>query len=246
MWCSYDSTAVGVCLRQGEYEEWEEKFDARRVTEGDLGGGSTPYGGSQSTQDPMSGMLESILGGGGSVPQSQAPASGGDLISGLLEAIMGGGAASQQSMPQAQASDPISAILEAIMGGAMQGSAQQQDSLGALGGAGSGSFLGTIISALAQKIGLPPQLAQIVVSFVLKKLLSGAAGASQSGGYSGGGLLPSAPSADEGLNLDGLLDQMGRGQTVDIGAVRSSGMVEELSRETGLKLTWRQPASKRF
>jgi len=181
-------------------------------------------------------LLKAILGGASASPsQSQSSA---DPMQEMLEAIMGGASGQQGGMQQGgmqqQASDPISAILEAILGGAAQGGAQQQDSMGAVGGAGMDSFLGTIISALAQKIGLPPQLAQIVVSFVLKKLLSGAAGASQSGGYSGGGLLPSASSGDEGLNLDGLLEQMGRGQTVDARALQSTGMAEELSRETGL------------
>jgi len=199
-----------------------------------LGGASAQPSQSQSTGDPTAEMLESILGGGASAQQDSAQAPGGDMISGLLEAILGGGMSAQQGSTQAQGGDVISSLLEAIMGGALQGTTQQQDSMGALGGSGTSSFLGTIIAALAQKIGLPPQLAQLVVSFVLKRLLSGAAGAGQSGGYPGGGLLPSAPSGDEGLNLDGLLEQMGRGQTVDLGTVRATGMAEELSRETGL------------
>jgi hypothetical protein len=172
-------------------------------------------------------------------------------IGDLLKAILGGGAANQRSQQTQAGQDPLAEILGSILGGGtaqQKRSATQQDGFGLddivgaiLGGSGSGStsgansFLTPIIQALAQKLGLPPQMAGAVVAFVLTKVLPG---------LMGGGRLPSAtptpsgrgavPQQQEGLDLDGLLEQMGGAHGVDQGYWRSTGIADQLAQQTGL------------
>jgi hypothetical protein len=93
---------------------------------------------------------------------------------------------------------------------------------------GSNSFLAPIIEGLAENLGLPPAIAQMVVSFVLSKVLSGAAGR---------GRAP-APrrqdAAPEGFDLDHLLEQIGTEQGLDSNYLMSTGMHKELAEQTGL------------
>ncbi len=152
----------------------------------------------------MGDLLEGILGGGG----SQGAGGMGDL----LEGILGGGGS--------QGAGGMGGLLEAILGGG--------------GGLGSNSFLAPIIEGLAEKLGLPPAIAQMVVSFVLDKLLSGGLGGlapSPTAPSGGRGLQPAQP---QGYDLDHLLDAMGSGQQVDSAYLRSSGMADELAQQTGL------------
>jgi hypothetical protein len=82
-------------------------------------------------------------------------------------------------------------------------------------------------------MGLPPQIAQMVVSFLLNKLMGGISGGAPA---SPAGSQPAAeePAAPQGMSLDQVLEQMGSGQGPDLGFMRSSGMAEELAQETGL------------
>jgi len=109
-------------------------------------------------------------------------------------------------------------ILNAILGG---------------GGAnvGANSFLAPIVNGLAQKLGLPPAVAQTVVAFVLGKLMTGLAGGGSPLGAGGGGR---QPAGQQGLDLDGLLEKMGSGSGLDPAELHDTGMPEELSRHTGL------------
>lgn len=194
---------------------------------------------SQSSGDPLQDLLGGIL-GGGAAPQQ--PAGG---IGDLLEGILGGGTAPQQRSTS-PAGGGMGDLLEAILGGG--GSPQQRSSapagglgglletiLGGGGGLGSNSFLAPIIEGLAEKLGLPPAMAQMVVGFVLNKLLSGGLGggmAPSPAEPSGGRGLP--PAQPQGYDLDHLLDAMGSGQQVDPAYLRSSGMADELAQQTGL------------
>jgi hypothetical protein len=92
---------------------------------------------------------------------------------------------------------------------------------------GAGSFLTPLVASLAEKLGLPPEVAQVVVSFAVDKLFAGARGGSMSASRSGSGALDSR-------DLNELLVQMNSDQGVDAELLESSGMVAELSEQTGL------------
>jgi len=78
---------------------------------------------------------------------------------------------------------------------------------------------------LSKKHGLPPQIAQAVVVFVLGKLLKGGMQASPSS---------SAQSEAQGLSLDSLLGRMNSGATLRKADIRAAGMAGELAAYTGL------------
>ncbi|RME43476.1 MAG: hypothetical protein D6791_15325, partial [Chloroflexi bacterium] len=86
-------------------------------------------------------------------------------------------------------------------------------------------------NGVAEKLGLPPAIAQMMVAFVVGKLMSGL--------MSGGGPLEAGagsrqPAGQQGFDLDGLLEQMGSGSGLDPNYLQETGMPEELSRQTGL------------
>jgi len=136
----------------------------------------------------------------------------------LLEGILGGGTASQRrsTLP---AGGGMGDLLEAILGG---GSSQQRSSASA-GGLGSNSFLAPIIEGLAEKLSLPPAMAQMVVSFVLNKLLSAGLGGMASSTATPSGDRRLQPAQSQGYDLDHLLEAMGSGQQVASAYLRSSG-----------------------
>ena len=90
-----------------------------------------------------------------------------------------------------------------------------------------GSFLTPLVSSLAEKLGLPGEVAQMVVSFAVDKLFAGAQGRAMSPSRSGGDALDSQ-------DLNELLAQMESGRGVQTDLLESSGMVAELSEQTGL------------
>jgi hypothetical protein len=169
-------------------------------------------------------LLGSILGGATQGGQQQGQ--GGLDLGGLLEAILGGGAQPQTSEPMPTQSTPggggqaalggLGDLLKSILGGAMGGGSTSE--------AGLGSALAPLVNTLAEKLGLPPQIAQMVVTFVLGKLLSGFAG------QQGGGMIPTP----QGLNLDDLLQRMGSPRGVEASYIQTTGMAKELAGYTGL------------
>lgn len=178
----------------------------------------------QGSGDPLSDLLGGMLGGGSSGGE-------GDL-GGLLEGMLGGGATG--------GSGDMGGLLEGLVGGGgQQGAAGGMgDIFGALLGGGSstattgaGSFLAPIISGVAEKLGLSPQIAQAIVGFVMGKLFAGRLG---------GGEVPGAvaegdmPAGQAGLELDQIVQQLGSGQGLDTTYLRSTGMPEELAAQTGL------------
>jgi hypothetical protein len=220
--------------------------------------------------DPLTDILNSILGGQAgaampSQPGEPAPQVGGaGDLSGLLEGILGGAAGSgtpgqrSRSAPQIGGAGDLGGLLEAILGGGagmgMPGaqpaagvpSGGLMDILGAiLGGGGGGgldSALTPLIAGLADKLGLPPQIAQMVVAFVLGKLMTGQRGAAvpapapsrRSGSASRRRAQPAQPAQPAGLDLDSLLERMNSSQGVDPAYLQSTGMVQELAQQTGL------------
>ena len=228
------------------------------LLKGILGGAqrASPDQGSQA--DPLSDLLGGILGGirpkqagggaagagglqdvlGGILGGADGKLDGGD-IAGILGGILGGGGGGRSTQPS---SGGLGDILGGILGGAGSGSAAQP-SPGGLGGIlggilrggslGANSFLAPIITELAERIGIPPAMASAVVSFLLGKLLSRPAGGAE---ISPGRQQPSRRGATqaEGLDLDHLLDTLGTGQQPSSSYLRSTGIVDELSQQTGL------------
>ena len=95
----------------------------------------------------------------------------------------------------------------------------------------SDAFLAPIVSSLAEKLNLPPQIVQAVVAFVLGKLM-------------GRRLQPgidamAAPTRSQTVqpadtSLDEMVQRMQSGKRVTKTQIRSSGLAKELSAETGL------------
>jgi len=213
-----------------------------------LGGaqGQASGAGSQS-----GGGLEDILGSilGGQTQQSptgQQPAGG---LEDILGSILGG--QTQQSQTRnAQPTGGLAEILGSILGGGRVQQTQQQsggsitDFLGEITGQSpmqSNSFLGPIVTKLAKQLGLPPVVAQMIVSFAISKLMPSAAAASGAMGSTarptGQAQRPAqriAPQAQEGLNLDSLLDTIGTGDSTSASYITQSGMSRELAEQMGM------------
>lgn len=176
-----------------------------------IGGGIPQKGQARAETDPLAEMLQGILGGGmgGAMPQGMGGGSsgmGGDPLGGLLEAILGGG------MAQAGSSS-----------GGMQGGMGVLPGMG--GDMGMNALLAPLADALAKKLGLPPEIAMMVVSFLGAKLLSGAGGQTGSASGSQGGKSSRSRGAQaQSLDLDSLLETMGN----------DKGMAKELAEQTGL------------
>jgi hypothetical protein len=173
-------------------------------------------------------LLNSLLGGAGEEPQDDQAA--GDPLADLLGGLLGGG-----TPGDAQGAGDMGDMLGTLLGGTggAQGAGDMGSLLGAFLGsgdasAGAASPLAPMVSGLTEKLGLPPEVAQMVVSFVLDKLLSGARG---------GGAVPASRSGSgtsAGQDLDDLVAQMSSGKGVDAGFLESTGMTNELSQQTGL------------
>jgi len=183
------------------------------------GGDSQPGGMSQSG-DVMGSLLGSLLGGGtpqgqGSPMDTQQGAGGlGDVMGALLGGGMQGSAPSMGAPAGAsQGAVGIGDILGAVLGG------------GGSTGIGASPLLAPIANLLANKLGLPPVIAQAVVAFVLAKLMSGS-----SGGRAAGRM----DLVEEGPGMQDLLEQAGSGQRLDTRALAATGLPEELAQHTGL------------
>ncbi len=179
-----------------------------------LGGAAAPSSEqAPPANDPLAEMLQGILGGG--MPAGVGPA---DLPSGSA-GIAGG--------------DPLGGLLEGILGGGMGGPSDMGGMGGQPGMGGMDSLLAPMADALSRKLGLPPQIGAMIISFLFSKLLGGMAtggpgfpgGMDQPGGMAGGAQpRPSSGIPAEGLDLDSLLETMSQ----------DKGMAKDLAAQTGL------------
>lgn len=165
---------------------------------------SRQQGNSSQSADPMSDLIGGLLGGG----QPQQPSQGTDQMTDLIGGLLGG----QQSQPQnnSQQAGGLSGmmgLLEKLMGGQSQSAANPIIGL-----------LKPFVAPLAKKANISPEIAMIVVSFVAQKLLAHH---------------PTSGRDSNSFDLDDMLKQMGSGK-IDSNVLQSSGMVNELSRKTGL------------
>ncbi len=164
-------------------------------------------------------LFNAMSSGEESQPDSQAGQTQGNPLADLLGGLLGGSATSGSGdlasmlggSGGAQQGDSMAA-LASMLGGSQQG--------GGAAGMGGNDLLAPIVSGISEKLGLPPDIVRMIVSFVIGKLLSGqsGAGAAQTGG----------------LDLSSLLNQMASGQGVDANYLKSTGMHEELAQQTGL------------
>jgi hypothetical protein len=168
---------------------------------GALLGGS--QGGAQGDADgqddnPMNDMVGDLL---GSVLGGGGQASG---AAGLLGGLLGGGGSQ----------GGLGGLLGGLLGGGSKGGAGEMNPL-----------MAPLANMLADKLGLSPQMAQMVMGFVLGKM-NDAPNPNQAGTRG------AAPQSG-GLNLDNLLEQMNQGG-VDKNFVQSQGLDKELAEQTGM------------
>ena len=164
---------------------------------------------SQQNADPMADLIGGLLRG---QPQSNSQQGGTDLgdMADLVGSLLGGNqpqGQSQNTNQQAGGLGGMMELLETVMGGQSQSSANPIMGL-----------LRPFVAPLAKKANIPPEIAMVVVSFIAHKLLA------------------HHPTSNRDLNtfdLDDMLRQMGSGK-IDLNTLQNSGMVQELSRKTGL------------
>jgi len=178
--------------------------------------------------DPMRGLLDALLGGnptntptenpsaggafsdllgtmmGGTSPNANAPTLGasGDPLGSLLGGLLGGGPTQANTPTQdAAGGEPMSALLGGLLGGGMPGGADTTV-------LGNNSFLAPIIQTIVAKFGIPPQIAETIISFALTQLLSGQGGQ--------------------------LAQMLGNKGTVRQKYLRDSGLANQLAEQTGM------------
>lgn len=181
----------------------------------------------------MDDLLKALLAGavgGKQEPQQPAqeqPAEGGalpNLLGSLLGGLGGAGTGAQPApAAPAQAQQPAGGL---------------GDLLGSLLGGGGASPLGSIVQTLAQKLGLPPAIAQVVVLFVLSKLLPALIGGAAPQAQPAPQPARPAPAQPQagGLDLGDLLGRMLSGSPRRLNAtyLRSTGLHAELAQQAGL------------
>lgn len=173
-------------------------------------------GASQQGADPMAGLIGSLLGGATS-GQSHAPTnpnagSGVDAVAGLVGSLLGGQQQSQSNANSGTADlSGMMGLLESVIGG-------QSGSAGTIGNDPIMALLTPFVPAIAKKVNISPEIAMIVLSFVVHKLLAHH---------------PTSGRDSNSFNLDDMLGQMSSGK-VDPTLLHQSGMVKELSQKTGL------------
>lgn len=193
---------------------------------GALGQDPQEQGQGDSAQDPMASMLGALLGGmeQGGAPNQDAPALGGDEVLGSLgsarSAPMLGDAPASGGMP---AGGDLGGLLGALMGGGGQG-AQGGDAmmgmlgglLGGMGGAapnagapggmntGMNAALAPLADMLADKLGIPREMAMAAMAIVVPMILGKLSGSGTDASGQGGGL---SFSRDEQEQMIGSLTQ---------------------------------------
>lgn len=151
--------------------------------------------------------------------QSQQAA---DPMADLIGSLLGGGQPNmmqqQRQMPQQQSGGlgDMMGLLEMFMGGNQQQQANPMNQMGMNNPIML--LLQPFVEKLAKKMNIPPQIAMMVVSFVAYKLLAHH---------------PTSGRDSNSFDLDDMLKQMSSGK-IDPNILQNSGMINELSRTTGL------------
>ncbi|MBN1661472.1 MAG: hypothetical protein JXA93_23975 [Anaerolineae bacterium] len=230
-----------------------------QMLQGFMGGAQQPTAQSPGIGgDPLAQLLQGFMGGQASqTPATPAePANQGipDLGS-LMQGLGGAGGVGQipegygapAEMGAAQSAPGLGGLLQVLLGGTgspaggtgpapSSGAGGLGDILSAIMGGGSptltsNSLLAPIVDGLAEKLGLPPQIAQAVVAFVLGKLMQHR--------LQPGIDTTQAPARTEtaqprAASLEDVVARMNSGQRVPKVAVRRAGLAKELAAHTGL------------
>ncbi|MBI5298508.1 MAG: hypothetical protein HY869_23770 [Chloroflexi bacterium] len=163
--------------------------------------------GQSAEQDPLAQLVGGLLGGG----QGGADQTTGQVMD-LVGSLLGG----QTSAPSTGASEQgaglgnMMGLLESVIGAGQTG-----ENAGAAAGDPLLSMLQPFINQLAEKVKIPPALATIAVTFVVHKMLAHH---------------PTSGRDSTQFDLDDLL----KTGALNADALKSSGMVSELSQATGL------------
>lgn len=180
--------------------------------------------------------------------QRQQPAAGGaagrDALAELIAGALGG-AAGGRPRPSGQspagAAPNINDLIGSLIGGAVKPGSSQRGGLAdlvsaVLGGAAGGATgqINPVAQMLADRLGIPPMLAQIVVAYFMSKVLSGqaqpAAGAPSAPDAYGIGKTKPKPGQ---LDLDDLLTVMDDAPAMQT-RLANAGVARELAMMTGL------------
>lgn len=168
-----------------------------------------------SMEDILKVLVNSRQQGSSSQQQSDPMA---DLIGNLLGGAQQPSMMGQQSqMPQGQSGGlgDMMGLLEMFMGGNNQ---QQANPMNQMTNNPIMMLLQPFVGKLAKKMNIPPEIAMMVVSFVAHKLLSHH---------------PTSGRDSNSFDLDDMFNQMSKGK-IDSSLLQNSGMINELSRSTGL------------
>jgi hypothetical protein len=166
---------------------------------------------SSDNQDPMGALVGSLLGG----LQSPQGASGNQDPMGALVGSLLGGSQPQTGGNQQPASGlgNMMGLLETFMGSGGQSGGSSMSANDPIMG-----LLQPFVAPLAKKANISPEIAMVVVSFVVHKLLAHH---------------PTSGRDSTSFNFEDMFQQMGSGK-IDQNMLRSSGMVKELATKTGL------------
>lgn len=195
-------------------EPVQGEIDFGSVLQGILGGSGGPVGGAGEVAEEYSAQAEAD------------PVQGGLDVGGLLQGMLGGTGGLTGGTGQSAG----------VSQTATSGAGGFSDILGAIMGSGSptlesDAFLAPIVTGLAEKIGLPPQVAQTVVAFVLGKLMGHRL---QPGMETGPALTRSGVARPQAVDLEDVVQRMNSGQRVTKTSIRDAGLAEELAAHTGL------------
>jgi hypothetical protein len=135
-------------------------------------GGAQPTGGqSQAGGGVLGDVLGSLMGGqpSGNQPASQ---SSGNPLSGMLGSLLGGGqTGASQPASQSSGSDLVSSLLGSFMGGGQTGSNPVMNLVNSGSNPMVNSLVQPVANTIAQKLGISPAIAMTVVTFAIHYML---------------------------------------------------------------------------
>lgn len=191
-------------------------------------GETVPIQGGMDFGSLLQGLLSGsggLASGSGQLPEEYgAQAQSGSIqdadLGGLLQGMLGGtgGLAAGTGQAPTSGAGGFSDVLGAIMGG---GSPALE----------SDAFLAPIVGSLADKLGLPPEIAQTVVAFVIGKLVGQRL---QPGMDVGAATTRSRDAELQATSLEDVMQSVNSGQRVTKTAIRDTGLADELAEQTGL------------
>lgn len=170
----------------------------------------------QQANDPMSDLIGGLLGSMQPTQQASSQPDMGDIM-GLLGALGGGQPAAPANQPSTNLGGMMS-LLEMFMGGGGSGLSNQGGNPLLSANNPIMGLLQPFVKDIAKKLNIPPEIAMVVVTFVVHKLLSHH---------------PTSQRDSNSFDLDNMLSQMNSGK-IDPAVLHKSGMVQELSKKTGL------------